>query len=140
MIGWTGAFVLAVGLAACGDDATDPRDELRGGVLATFDVADEQFRLWVTNPSTIQQLLALREGSSQATIPIGPVRLGSGVQGHNAPWTWHLDPAETSMAEVTIELCDGRPSFVEQNLDEWIETVGVYCPWGAELAALEDSR
>jgi hypothetical protein len=138
--GWTGALLLAAGLAACGDDATDPRDGLEGGVLATFDVGDERFRAWVTSTATIEQLFALREGTSQANIPIGPVRRGSGEDGHNAPWSWHLDPAETSMAEATIELCDGLPSFVEENLDAWIETVGFYCPWGAELAALEDFR
>ncbi len=44
------------------------------------------------------------------------------------------------MAEVTIELCDGTPSYVEAHLDEWIEQVGRYCPWSARLVALEDRR
>lgn len=133
-------LMLAAGITACGDDATAPREDLRGGVLATFEVSGERFRVWVTSTATIAQLIALDEGSSQATIPIGPVRRGSGQGSHNDPWSWHLDPAETSMAEFTIELCDGRPSFVEDHVDEWIGTVGSYCPWGAELVGLEDYR
>jgi len=27
-----------------------------GGVLATFDVVGERFKVWVTNPETVQQL------------------------------------------------------------------------------------
>ena len=34
-----------------------------------------------------------------------------------------------------VELCDGRPSFVEDDLDYWLDTVKQYCPWGVEVAA-----
>jgi hypothetical protein len=120
---------------------TDPDDgELTGGVLATFAVGDEQFKLWTTNETTIEQLFALQAGESQANIPNGPLLLGPGVANHNAPWSWHFDPEQTEMAEVTIELCDGTPSYVEENLDEWMEQVGRYCPWSAELVSLEDFR
>jgi hypothetical protein len=44
------------------------------------------------------------------------------------------------MAEVTIELCDGRPSMVEENLDYWVDTVRFFCPWGARLLKVEDFR
>jgi hypothetical protein len=33
--------------------------------------------------------------------------------------------------EVTIELCDGRPSDLDAELDYWAGTVKRYCPWGA---------
>jgi len=39
------------------------------------------------------------------------------------------------MAEVTIELCDGLPSYVEATLEAWLGTQ--YCPWGAQLVGLE---
>ncbi len=133
-------LVLGVFFVTCGEDMTQPPVGLEGGVLATFDVGDERFRVWVTSTATIAQLYALWEGRSLAGIPIGPVRRASGKAGHNAPWSWHLDPEETSMAEVTIELCDGLPSYVEEHLEEWIEAAGSYCPWGATLAALEDFR
>ena len=40
----------------------------------------------------------------------------------------------------TIELCDGRPSMVEDSLDEWIDVVGRFCPWGASLISVDDLR
>ena len=113
---------------------------LRGGTLATFDVDGERFRVWVTNPETIEQIFALQAGTSQASIPSGRLRQGPGRGGHNAPWHWHLDPQEIGMAEVTIELCDGRPSYVEAHRHEFIDQVGSYCPWAARLVAVLDCR
>ncbi|MEJ2319510.1 MAG: hypothetical protein P8Y21_09205 [Gemmatimonadales bacterium] len=109
-------------------------------MLASFDVEGEQFRVWVTNETTIQQLLELRDGQSNASIPNGALREGSGRANHNDPWSWHLDPDLTSMAEATIELCSGLPSFVEENLAEWLSSVGQYCPWSARLVRLDDFR
>jgi hypothetical protein len=113
---------------------------LEGGVLATFDVLGEQFRVWVTNPATIQQLFDLQAGLSDASIPSGRLLTGPGQADHNAPWSWHLDPEEIEMAEFTIELCDSTPSYVEANLAEIIATVGYFCPWSAELVSIEDFR
>jgi len=118
-------------VAACGEDPFT--DGLEDGVLATFNVEGETFRVWVTNDQTIQQIIDLRDGKSNASIPIGPIVRGPGSAAHNGPWSWHFDPEETQMAELTIEVCDGRPSFIEEDLDYWIDTVGQYCPWGAEL-------
>lgn len=44
------------------------------------------------------------------------------------------------MAEVTIELCDGTPSYLEARLDDWIAAVGYFCPWSARLVAVKDYR
>lgn len=113
---------------------------LAGGVLATFHAVGEEFRVWVTNPSTIDQLLALHAGQSNARIPNARLHRGQGRGNHNAPWSWHMDPQEIEMAEFTIELCDARPSFVEENLDYFVGVVGQYCPWSAELISLTDYR
>jgi hypothetical protein len=43
------------------------------------------------------------------------------------------------MAEVTREVCDGRPSYVEQTLAHWL-ALGRHCPWGASEVSLEDRR
>jgi hypothetical protein len=40
------------------------------------------------------------------------------------------------MADVTTEVCDGRPSYVEEHIDEYVTTVKRYCPWGARLVRL----
>ena len=41
--------------------------------------------------------------------------------------------------EGSIELCDGCPSFVESDLDYWIDVVSSYCPWSSEVMARECS-
>ncbi|MCI0438933.1 MAG: hypothetical protein L0177_07345 [Chloroflexi bacterium] len=116
-----------------------PVGELEGGVLATFDVEGEQFKVWVTNPDTIEQVLALQSGAAVG-FPNGTLRAGPGEGNHNAPWSWHLDPEATEIVELSIELCDGMPSFIENDLGYWLETVGRYCPWAATLTDVQDLR
>lgn len=94
----------------------------------------------MTKPATINALLALQRGQATASIPNGRILRGSGAGAHNAPWSWHLDPADVEMADFTIELCDGSPAYVEANLTEYVEVVRRYCPWGATLVALQDYR
>ena len=124
---------------ACGSPVA-PSPDLEGGVEATFDVSGVQFKVFVTNPTTIGQLLDLSRGVNTGLFPNGPIRRGAGAGGHNEPYSWHLDPAQTEMAEVAIEVCDGSPTYVEEHLDEFVDVVGRYCPWGAKLAKLEDYR
>ena len=111
---------------------------LRDGILATFDVAGERFRVWVTNRRTIEQIRDLQKGTSQATIPNGRILRGRGAGRHNRPWHWHLDPRNIEMAENAIEVCDARPSYVEENRDYFVDQVGRYCPWSARLVDVED--
>jgi hypothetical protein len=46
-----------------------------------------------------------------------------------------MDPQNITMAELTIEVCDGLPSYVEAALPDWLGTQ--YCPWAARLVGLE---
>ena len=126
-------------LAACDTDPAAPDDLLKGGVLVTFRVSQEDFRVWITNDKTIRQVLDLQDGESSASIPNGVLHEGPGRAEHNAPWTWHLDAVDIEMADFTIEVCDGRPSLVDSLLDDYL-SVGRFCPWGAELVGVEDFR
>ncbi|MEJ2212196.1 MAG: hypothetical protein P8129_24670, partial [Anaerolineae bacterium] len=133
--GVSDTFDLAVDNIPAGEPPGD--GELSGGVLATFDVNGEEFRVWVTNPGTIQQLLDLASGEGGANIPNGRIQRGPGLADHNLPWSWHLDPQDIEMAEMTAEVCDGTPSYVEEHLDEFVDTVGRYCPWSARLVSVD---
>ena len=113
---------------------------LAGGAVATFDVQGERFKVWVTNDSTIEEMFAVLNGTSNATIPNGPLLSGPGQADHNSPHDWHLDPEETEMADLTIEVCDGLPSYVDEHTEEFINQVGRYCPWSAELVNVVDYR
>ncbi|MEN2992496.1 MAG: hypothetical protein ABDH91_02965 [Bacteroidia bacterium] len=79
-----------------------------------------------------RRIIAERQGR---TIPIGPLRAGNG--GFNRcgeySWSWHFHPDSVEFAEITIEVCDARPSYVEANLEEWLRHVRIYCPWEAQL-------
>lgn len=135
------AVIAAVLASGCGDGGpTAPPEELEGGVLATFRVQSETFRVWTDRPAAIEDLMALEDGESSATIPNAPLRRGPGRGDHNEPWSWHMDPDGLELAGATAEYCDGRPSFVESELDRWMDEVGRYCPWSAELVRLRDFR
>jgi hypothetical protein len=137
---WTMLATVALALAGCGWTDDDDDDALDGGLLATFDVVGEEFKVWVTNPTTIEQILALEAGESSANIPNGRILRGAGEDDYNTPWSWHLDPEDIEMAEMTTEVCDAAPNYVEDNVDEFVDVVQRYCPWSAELVAVEDFR
>jgi len=104
------------------------------GWLFTVDVHGERFKVLVTDPVTAGELRKMLRGEKEGII-VGELRSGDG--GFNKPWNWHLDPATVSVAEVTIELCDGTPSFVESELSYWLDVVKRYCPWGGKVVAEE---
>ncbi len=139
------AAVLCGGLVlvGCSDSPSAPSDpppELDDGLLATFRSSGEVFHVHVTSPEGMEQVLDLQEGRSLGSIPVGPILRGAGLGDHNGPWSWHFDPEEFRIGEFTIELCDGRPSYVEADLDYWVDNVGAFCPWGAELVEVVDLR
>jgi hypothetical protein len=130
------ALLTLLWLSAACSSPTEP--DLKGGVLATFGVGSESYSIFITNSGTIAQVIALQKGQSNARIPSG--RVVKGAVDYNKPWSWHIDSRDITMVEVSMELCDGTPSMVEANLDEWIRTVGTFCPWSAELVSLKDYR
>jgi hypothetical protein len=130
-------IILVLGFSA-GSCSSPTGPGLEGGVLATFDVNGERYSIFITNPQTIDQVIALSHGQSDAKIPSG--RVVKGQVFYNKPWSWHIDSQDITMAEVTIELCDGIPSYVEAHLDDWIATVGYFCPWSARLVSVKDYR
>ncbi len=104
----------------------------------TFQVIDETYSIFITNKKTMEQVFAVQRGESHATIPSG--RIVRGSVPYNKPWSWHIDSEDVGMAEVTIELCNGKPSQVEADLDYWVDTVQRFCPWSAKIVGIEDFR
>lgn len=119
-------FALVLAAAACGSP-TRPGAPA-GAVDFVMDVDGERFVLRVTDPETIRLADENIQGLNHR-FPLGPLRSGDG--GFNTPWSWHLDPAETRLVEVAIELCDGRPSYVQAHQADF----PVYCPWGAKVVS-----
>ncbi|MGV8912391.1 MAG: hypothetical protein ACOH14_07225 [Rhodoglobus sp.] len=116
--------VVAIALSACfpGPEPT----------VATFEVAGgEQYKIELATPELIEHAKALLAGENLAAIPNGLVVRGDSSV--NEPWSWHIDPATLEFANVTIEVCDGIPQYVE---DE-IVTSDRFCPWSAKVVAVE---
>lgn len=116
-------------LAAC--DTSGERFEAVYEVeVGTFD-GPERFHLAVATPT--QAAIADEAlASGRVGVVTGSVVRGDG--GFNGGYSWHLDPATVAFPDLATEVCDGRPrSDVEADLDYWVDTVGMYCPWGAEV-------
>ena len=95
--------------------------------------ASEAFRVITSSPELIAQAraqLALTV-SERHLFASGPIRAGDG--GHNTGWSWHF--TDVTLVEASIELCDGRPSMVEADLNYWLNTVQSFCPWGSYVHA-----
>ena len=118
--------IAADALAACDDESTDPSESAE----FTIQVVDEQFRVRIEDPDEIAQARALI-GTNQTVNLNGQILRGHG--GFNAGYSWHLKPSTVELVDLTIELCDGMPSYVEQHVDYYVDTVKAYCPWGARV-------
>ena len=127
----TAASLAYAVMTGCGESAA-PAD----GVTPTFviEVNTEQFRLRASEPA-MQAKLRAHLASGRVGVIYGAVRSGNG--GFNAPYRWHLAPETIETPDVSIELCDGRPSDVESDLAYWLGNVQAYCPWGARVVREE---
>jgi len=104
-------------------------------VVVTLRVGrSETYRVLLTDPADIAIARQLLSGEEAPTIPNGRI-LRDGDGGVNTGWSWHIDPASFEWAEVTTEVCDGLPSFVEDGTltGPW------FCPWSAVVVEIEDA-
>lgn len=108
--------------AAC---ATAPE-----GTRFIIEVSGERFAVIATDSAAIEALEARRQ-SGVAGVISGELRAGDG--NFNDGWRWHLAPETVHAPDLAAEVCDGRPSFVEDDLRYWLDAVGRFCPWGAKV-------
>lgn len=120
---------LTAGLAGCVGAPNNPYP------VATFEVAGvETYKIELITPELEEHARKLLAGEDVAAIPLGAVvRDDPGV---NAPWSWHIDPATLEFADVTVEVCDGIPSFVE----DATVTSPDYCPWSAKVIDVSPAK
>jgi hypothetical protein len=121
------ALLLGLLAGACEEDVFGPPE---GAAVFEIEVSGETFRAAVTDTAEIRLLTQRMEAGTRGVIS-GELRPGAG--GFNGGWGWHMDPETVHVADMAIELCDGRPSMVQSDLSYWIGTVGQFCPWGAKV-------
>ncbi|MBI2443195.1 MAG: right-handed parallel beta-helix repeat-containing protein [Candidatus Levybacteria bacterium] len=97
----------------------------------------EYFIVKMTDEADIQQAMNDYLGERRLIVS-GKVVSGSGGFNRNETkyWSWHLDPSTIVLGEVFTEVCDGRPSYVENTLSDWLGKT--YCPWGASVTAVSE--
>lgn len=126
------ALVLAA-LGGCSDTPADPNDQ--AALFRVQACSNQTFTVRITDSRTIARAQELI-GRSQQPILSGELARGDG--GFNTSWSWHLKPGTVEFADFTIEVCDGCPRMVEQDLNYWIDTVGRFCPWSSRVVARID--
>jgi hypothetical protein len=120
------AAVICLLFSGCGGSPTEPGPSYAEFVVS---VEGETFVLRTVDAETRRIAEENLQGKNRL-FPAGPVIAGDG--GFNSPWSWHLDPVRTRFVEVAIEVCDGRPSDVENDRAAYTQ----YCPWGARVVAV----
>jgi hypothetical protein len=118
-------------LAGCADSSLTAVDAIPRFVI---EVSGEEFRVQVTDPAAVADLQARMLSGERGPVS-GELLPGNG--GFNHPWGWHLDPTTIHVPDLTMELCDGRPSMVQDALGYWFDSVGRFCPWGAKVVRRE---
>jgi hypothetical protein len=111
----------------------------RGGAMITFENVrehTERFTAWVAKPAFIDEAKRLLATGEQR-VP------NFNVDDHtdcDITWSWHVDPLDAEWADVTIEWCDGIPSYIQANRIDWLAQDVRWCPWGAKVVAVDDRR
>jgi hypothetical protein len=117
---------LAAAMLGC-SESTAPET-----ALFTVEVSGEQFKVQAQGDVAIAAMQT-RLQSGQTGVISGTLVRGNG--GFNTGWGWHLEPSTVTAPDLAMELCDGRPSFVQNDLDYWLSSVKLFCPWGARVVA-----
>jgi hypothetical protein len=125
---------LALGLTSCSGD-----DDGTFTAVVTFRFRvegakppDDEFLAAATNS------LLIAKARAELSLPLDERRLHVGGaiapgNGGNLAWSWHFVPDEWDLVEESVELCDGTPRMVEDDLEYWLDTVGSFCPWGSRV-------
>ena len=81
------------------------------------DPRSETFRIVLRDPAEIARAERMLDGGPEKVVA---GKLAAGDGGFNAPWRWHLKPGSTWLADMAIELCQGSPSAVDEELEGWL--------------------
>ncbi|HJT14390.1 MAG TPA: hypothetical protein VJ790_17345 [Dongiaceae bacterium] len=94
----------------------------------------DTFVIALTDPATIAEARAMASEEAPSKHVTGLV-VAEAVP-YNAPWSFHLDPASISFAEMSIEVCDAATSYVEEHLAEVGDAFlpgRRWCPWSSRV-------
>lgn len=121
-----------------------PKQKKESPLIARFMIPasksskEEKINIAIGNLEAKKDIIAFYYGKNNKSIPNGIVVDDRPKKSpYDKRWSWHLNPDTINMAEITIEVCDARPSYVEQHLDVWLKSVKRYCPWNLKLESID---
>ncbi len=104
----------------------------------------ESYLLPLSDPTDIEQArMLIEEGPGGSVGSIASVQIAAGTDGFNRDWlhkeqplwSWHIVRFD-GFADFAIEICDGWPGFVEEDVEAFIaNTNGQLCFWGYTVTA-----
>ncbi|MFN8581297.1 MAG: hypothetical protein U0163_10015 [Gemmatimonadaceae bacterium] len=135
-------LVLAVG---CNDRTSTGAVETPASAIITFAFAGypaDTIRVAFRDAPSIAQATNYLTRKTGPRFPIGPIVRGAGV---DARYPFHFDADSVKLAEVAIELCDGRLMRTMAELDAFMRGAtgdanaprAVWCPWNAYPVKVE---
>jgi hypothetical protein len=91
----------------------------------------DSYVIMLTDPGDIAHARALirRPDQTESPILVAAIERGPGdlpnqdYLNGGAPWSWHVSEFQ-GFADFTIEILDGWPTYVEENLDDWFANTG----------------
>ena len=127
----------STGVSACGE----PNELVEwpsSGFVAAFTAAGEHAHVWIDNEAANAYVVSwLLEPDVPFGIPGGPVELDGT---YNPGYSYRLVPAQVSIAEVWVEVCDAAPCYIEADAEGWAANPGDWCPWAFTLETIYDCR
>jgi hypothetical protein len=124
--------VITVSLSACDTGGASPGGELRYFEF-THTTHEETFVVATSDSSVISKVEAqLAKPRSERNLHING-KITRGERTYNPRYSWHFVEGEWDLAEVSTEVCDGRPSLISEDLDYWVDEVGRFCPFSSQV-------
>ena len=108
-----------------------------------FGGLDQAYVLPLADPADIAHARALVSEGIAAGAPLVVAKIAAGADGVNRntlapgepPWSWHVTEFQ-AFGDMAIELCDGSPQMVENDVAGWIaNTGGQICFWSYTVTA-----
>lgn len=129
---WIVLVAVAVLISGCDTTDTSPGTELR--YFEFVDTThDETFVAATTDPEVIETVESqLAKPKDERNLHINGA-IARGERDYNPGYPWHFVEGEWALAEISTEVCDGRPAALSENLDYWVDEVGRFCPWSSQV-------
>ena len=91
----------------------------------------ERFTVFVNRAKDIEAMTTEAAAEDKTQMVTGIVR---DARRYNAPWEFTMGPGSIILAEVSTEVCDADPNYVQDHKRAWMGDR--WCPWSSYVAGV----